>query len=169
MRYPLVAEMASWGKAYISGPSSDLPKHDFVELRRTPAQVKFARVDGISNVVAFQTRNPSIAHAGLRGRPNKGLLVDSSGRGFESPGTSITLPVCAPKIRVDKHYDKSRTLLSLPPLAMDGWTREAVWHAIIRRNHGVNHFIVGRDHADPDRTQGSPSTDPTTRRLAAAV
>jgi sulfate adenylyltransferase len=51
---------------------------------------------------------------------------------------------------VEKYYDRRRTLLSLLPLAMRmGGPREAVWHAIIRRNYGADHFIVGRDHAGP--------------------
>ena len=54
------------------------------------------------------------------------------------------------KTLVEKHYDKRATLLSLLPLAMRmAGPREAVWHAIIRRNYGANHFIVGRDHAGP--------------------
>ena len=70
--------------------------------------------------------------------------------------------VRAYKILVDKHYDRSRTLLSLLPLAMRmGGPREAVWHAIIRRNHGVNHFIVGRDHAGPGQdSKGKPFYGP---------
>ena len=170
-RHPLVAEMASWGKAYVSGPLKvlNLPKHyDFVELRRTPAQVRSLLGSmAYSNVVAFQTRNPiHRAHEELTKRATEqvgGSLLIHPVVGLTKPGDIDHFTrVRAYKILVDKHYDKSRTLLSLLPLAMRmGGPREAVWHAIIRRNHGVNHFIVGRDHAGPGQdSKGKPFYGP---------
>jgi sulfate adenylyltransferase len=63
---------------------------------------------------------------------------------------------------VERYYDKSKTVLSLLPLAMRmAGPREALWHAIIRRNHGANHFIVGRDHAGPGKdSSGRPFYGP---------
>jgi sulfate adenylyltransferase len=63
---------------------------------------------------------------------------------------------------VDRYYDRSKTVLSLLPLAMRmAGPREALWHAIIRRNHGANHFIVGRDHAGPGKdSAGRPFYGP---------
>jgi sulfate adenylyltransferase len=70
--------------------------------------------------------------------------------------------VRAYRVLVEKYYDRGATLLSLLPLAMRmGGPREALWHAIIRRNHGANHFIVGRDHAGPGNdSQGKPFYGP---------
>jgi len=66
------------------------------------------------------------------------------------------------RILVEKYYDRHCTALSLLPLAMRmAGPREAVWHAIIRRNYGASHFIVGRDHAGPGRdSSGRPFYGP---------
>ena len=160
-RHPLVAEMTSWGRWYLSGPLKviNLTRHyDFVELRKTPTQVRrLPRSLGYPNVVAFQTRNPiHRAHEEL----TKRAADEVSGSLLINPVVGMTKPgdidhftrVRAYKIVVDKYYDKSRAVLSLLTLAMRmAGPREAVWHAIIRRNYGANHFIVGRDHASPGK------------------
>jgi sulfate adenylyltransferase len=66
------------------------------------------------------------------------------------------------KALVDNYYDRNNTVLSLLPLAMRmGGPREALWHAIIRRNYGANHFIIGRDHAGPGNdSNGRPFYGP---------
>ncbi|PJF33906.1 MAG: adenylyltransferase, partial [Phototrophicales bacterium] len=66
------------------------------------------------------------------------------------------------KTLIDNYYEEDRSLLSLLPLAMRmGGPREAVWHAIIRRNYGANHLIVGRDHAGPGNdSNGEPFYGP---------
>ena len=159
VRHPLIAEMASWGKRYISGPLKviNLPKHyDFVELRRTPAEVR-STVQALdhTNVVAFQTRNPiHRAHEELTKRAAAqvaGALLIHPVVGMTKPGdVDHYTRVRAYKALVERYYDKRTTVLSLLPLAMRmAGPREAVWHAIIRRNYGANHFIVGRDHAGP--------------------
>lgn len=170
-RHPLVAEMASWGRAYISGPLKvlALPKHyDFVELRRTPSQVReLLSSMGNPNVVAFQTRNPiHRAHEELTKRAAEqvgGSLLIQPVVGLTKPGDIDHFTrVRAYKVLVDRYYDKSRTLVSLLPLAMRmAGPREAIWHAIIRRNYGANHFIVGRDHAGPGQdSRGQPFYGP---------
>jgi sulfate adenylyltransferase len=171
VRHPLVAEMASWAKYYASGPLKvvNLPKHyDFPQLRRTPAEVRQAlQALGHSNVVAFQTRNPiHRAHEELTKRAADqigGALLIHPVVGLTKPGDiDHYTRVRAYKILVERYYDRSRTLLSLLPLAMRmGGPREVLWHAIIRRNHGANHFIVGRDHAGPGKdSNGRPFYGP---------
>jgi len=170
-RHPIVAEMSKWGKTYISGALKiiNLPKHfDFVDLRRTPAEVRRAlEAMGHENVVAFQTRNPiHRAHEELTKRAARevgGSLIIHPVVGMTKPGDiDHYTRVRAYRVLVEKYYDRGTTLLSLLPLAMRmGGPREALWHAIIRRNHGANHFIVGRDHAGPGNdSQGKPFYGP---------
>ncbi|MFN7947040.1 MAG: bifunctional sulfate adenylyltransferase/adenylylsulfate kinase [Blastocatellia bacterium] len=159
LRHPLVAEMHRWGTLNISGRLRvlQLPKHyDFQELRLTPAQVR-ARLEtyGRQNVVAFQTRNPlHRAHEELTKRASAevdGVLLLHPVVGLTKPGdVDHFTRVRAYKALASNHYDQDRILLSLLPLAMRmAGPREALWHAIIRRNFGANNFIVGRDHAGP--------------------
>jgi sulfate adenylyltransferase len=170
-RHPLVAEMASWGSRLISGPITvlDLPRHyDFAALRHTPAEVRrLLAAGGVRNVVAFQTRNPiHRAHEELTKRAAEqvgGALLIHPVVGLTKPGdVDHYTRVRAYKALVDRYYDPRRTVLSLLPLAMRmAGPREAVWHAIIRRNHGATHFIVGRDHAGPGLdSQGRPFYGP---------
>ncbi len=171
VRHPLVAEMASWGRAYISGLLKviNLPKHyDFCELRRPPAEVRrLLQSMGHSNVVAFQTRNPiHRAHEELTKRAANqvggGLLIHPV-VGLTKPGdVDHYTRVRSYKVLVERYYDRESTLLSLLPLAMRmAGPREALWHAIIRRNYGASHFIVGRDHAGPGKdSRGRPFYGP---------
>ncbi len=170
-RHPTVAEMTSWGPTYISGPLKviQVPQHyDFVDLRRTPAEVRRALQSmGHPNVVAFQTRNPiHRAHEELTKRAAQevgGSLIIHPVVGMTKPGDiDHYTRVRAYRVLVEKYYERGTTLLSLLPLAMRmGGPREAIWHAIIRRNYGANHFIVGRDHAGPGKdSQGKPFYGP---------
>jgi sulfate adenylyltransferase len=171
VRHPLVSEMEAWGRFYISGPLKvlNLPKHyDFTDLRRTPKQVCEAlKVLGASNVVAFQTRNPiHRAHEELTKRAAEqvgGALLIHPVVGMTKPGdVDHYTRVRAYRALVERYYDRSKTVLSLLPLAMRmAGPREALWHAIIRRNHGANHLIVGRDHAGPGKdSSGRPFYGP---------
>jgi sulfate adenylyltransferase len=158
-RHPLVAEMTNWGPLNISGPLQvlELPRrYDFKELRLTPAQTR-ARLEafGRTNVVAFQTRNPlHRVHEELTKRAAQeidGVLMLHPSVGMTKPGdVDHFTRVRTYKALAQRYYDPERILLALLPLAMRmGGPREALWHAIIRRNHGANHLIVGRDHASP--------------------
>ncbi len=158
-RHPVIAEMRRWGRLNIAGPLRALqtPTHlDFAELRRTPAQTrKVLESYGHHNVVAFQTRNPlHRVHEALTKRAAaniNGVLLLHPVVGMTQPGdVDHYTRVRVYKTLLENYYEKDRSLLSLLPLAMRmGGPREAVWHAIIRRNYGANHLIVGRDHAGP--------------------
>ncbi len=170
-KHPMVSEIARWNKVCISGPMKviNLPKYyDFVNLRRTPAQVRAMLEDmGHDNVVAFQTRNPlHRIHEELTKRAatqvNGSLLVHPT-VGMTKPGdVDHYTRVRTYKALVDNHYDQKSTMLSLLPLAMRmAGPKEAILHAIIRRNHGANHFVVGRDHAGPGNdSTGKPFYGP---------
>jgi sulfate adenylyltransferase len=171
LRHPLVAEMHRWGKLNISGRLQvlQLPRHyDFQELRLTPAQTR-ARLEQFShsNVVAFQTRNPlHRVHEELTKRATQevdGTLLLHPVVGMTKPGdVDHYTRVRTYKALASNHYDPDRILLSLLPLAMRmAGPREALWHALIRRNYGANHLIVGRDHASPGSdSNGKPFYGP---------
>ena len=159
LRHPLVAEMNRWGGLNISGPLRviALPRrYDFRELRLTPGETR-ARLEqfGHSNVVAFQTRNPlHRAHEEITKRAAEqvdGVLLLHPVVGLTKPGdVDHYTRVRTYKVLAENYYAPDRILLSLLSLAMRlAGPREALWHALIRRNYGANHMIIGRDHASP--------------------
>jgi sulfate adenylyltransferase len=159
LRHPLVVEMRRWGPLNVSGRLRvlQLPvRYDFKDLRLTPSEVR-ARLEqaGHPNVVAFQTRNPlHRVHEELTKRATQavdGTLLLHPSVGMTRPGdVDHYTRVRTYKALADNYYQADRILLSLLPLAMRmAGPREALWHALIRRNYGANHFIVGRDHASP--------------------
>jgi sulfate adenylyltransferase len=159
LRHPLVAEMYRWGKLKISGRLRvlQLPKHyDFQNLRLTPAEAR-ARLRAFNrpNVVAFQTRNPlHRVHEELTKRATQevgGVLLLHPVVGLTKPGdVDHFTRVRTYQALAQRYYDPGHILLALLPLAMRmAGPREALWHALIRRNYGANHLIVGRDHASP--------------------
>jgi sulfate adenylyltransferase len=159
LRHPLVAEMSGWGRYNLAGRLEvlQLPRHyDFQQLRLTPAQTR-DRLEsfGRANVVAFQTRNPlHRAHEELIKRAideREGALLLHPVVGLTKPGdVDHYSRVRAYKALLDRYFDPHRSMLALLPLAMRmAGPREALWHALIRRNYGANHLIVGRDHASP--------------------
>ncbi|MDM8520168.1 bifunctional sulfate adenylyltransferase/adenylylsulfate kinase [Anaerolineales bacterium HSG6] len=170
-RHPLVAEMHRWGKLNISGPIRmlQLPSYyDFQELRHTPAQVRETLAEiGRENVVAFQTRNPlHRVHEELTKRAASsvdGVLLLHPVVGMTKPGdVDHFTRVRTYKALTENYYDSDQVVLSLLPLAMRmAGPREALWHALIRRNHGANHIIIGRDHAGPGNdSKGNPIYGP---------
>jgi sulfate adenylyltransferase len=169
--HPIVAEMTRWGSVNIAGPLQVLQLpiyYDFQELRRTPAETReLLEQTGHDNVVAFQTRNPMHrVHEELTKRAAEavnGVLLLHPSVGMTRPGDVDHYIRVRTYIALTRnYYESDEVVLSLLPLAMRmGGPREAVWHAIIRRNYGANHFIVGRDHAGPGNdSQGEPFYGP---------
>ncbi|NIT60125.1 MAG: bifunctional sulfate adenylyltransferase/adenylylsulfate kinase [Aliifodinibius sp.] len=170
-RHPLVAEMHRWGKLNLSGRLKvlQLPRHyDFKDLRLTPAQTRKKLEElGYENVVAFQTRNPlHRAHEEM----TKRAIQEVDGALLLHPVVGMTKPgdvdhftrVRAYKALADHYYEPGQILLSLLPLAMRmAGPREALWHALVRRNYGANYLIAGRDHASPGKnSKGNPFYGP---------
>lgn len=169
--HPLVTEIEHWGKFNISGKLQvlNLPKHfDFKSLRLSPKETRTRLTEiGNENVAAFQTRNPiHRAHEEMTKRAADSI----DGTLFLHPVVGMTKPndvdyftrVRVYRKLIESHYETDKTLLSLLPLAMRmAGPREAILHAIIRRNYGANHFIVGRDHASPGiDSHGNPFYEP---------
>jgi sulfate adenylyltransferase len=170
-RHPLVVEMNSWGEACISGALKVLqlpPRYDFKQLRMDPATVRSRlKLMGRHSVVAFQTRNPlHLAHELMTKKAMaavKGALLLHPVVGMTKPGDIDHYTRVRSYIALtERYYERDRTLLALLPLAMRmAGPREAIWHAIIRRNFGANFFIVGRDHASPGlNSKGLPFYEP---------
>ena len=141
--------------------------YDYRQIRHTPAELRaqFGKL-GWTNVVAFQTRNPMHrAHQELTLRAAKEVGADLLIHpvvGMTKPGDvdHYTRVRCYQALL--HRYPSNTAQLSLLPLAMRmGGPREAVWHAIIRKNHGCTHLIVGRDHAGPGSdSAGNPFYGP---------
>ena len=178
-RHPFVAEMHGWGPLNVSGPLRviALPRrYDFRHLRLTPAETR-ARLSalGRADVVAFQTRNPlHRAHEELTRRATEavgGSLLLHPSVGLTRPGdVDHFTRVRTYQLTVSNYYEPGRVVLALLPLAMRmAGPREALWHALIRRNFGANHFIVGRDHASPGLdSAGRPFYPPYAAQEAAS-
>tara|TARA_Y100000996_G_scaffold109209_1_gene80679 strand:+ start:122 stop:1771 length:1650 start_codon:yes stop_codon:yes gene_type:complete len=143
---------------YIGGKIRSIqnPKHyDYTNIRLTPSKVKekISKM-GWDRVVAFQTRNPmhrahvEITH--LAAKENNANLLIHPVVGMTKPGDVdyFTRVRCYNKII--KKYPSGSAMLSLLPLSMRmAGPREALWHALIRKNYGCTHIIIGRDHAGP--------------------
>ena len=171
VRHPLVAEMHRWGKLHISGKIQmlQLPRrYDFQDLRLSAHQTRERLSEiGRTNVVAFQTRNPlHRVHEELTKRAAKehdATLLLHPVIGMTKPGdVDHYTRVRTYRVLASHYYAGESVLLSLLPLAMRlAGPREALWHALIRRNYGANYLIVGRGHASPGNdSDGKPFYGP---------
>ena len=144
------------------------PKHyDYMELRLSPCQVKDKLNEmGWDKVVAFQTRNPmhrahvEITH--LAAKENNANLLIHPVVGMTKPGDVDYFTRVRCYNEIIKKYPDNSAMLSLLPLSMRmAGPREALWHALIRKNYGCTHIIIGRDHAGPGSdSNGNPFYGP---------
>ncbi|HEY4292673.1 bifunctional sulfate adenylyltransferase/adenylylsulfate kinase [Luteibacter sp.] len=159
-QHPGVADLLHRGNVYLGGRLRGLQRpahHDFSDLRASPREMRSYIADqGWERVVAFQTRNPlHRAHVELTRRAmqavdGKLLLHPVVGRTKDGDIDTYTRVRCYRALLA--HYPRDSVKLSVLPLAMRmAGPREALWHAIIRKNFGANFFIVGRDHAGPGK------------------
>ena len=155
---------------YISGelvPIHENKYFDFTHLRKSPQEVRdFFRLNNWKDVIAFQTRNPMHrAHYELTklamDEHNSKLLIHPV-IGMSKPGDIDHFTRVKCYQHIIKYYPENSVELSLINLAMRmAGPKEALWHAIIRKNYGCNHIIIGRDHAGPGvNAEGKPYYQP---------
>ncbi len=156
------------GDFYLSGKLTKISEGQFPHGTRTPAELKKILPRG--KVIAFQTRNPiHRAHFELltsQAKNHKAHLLIHPTIGLTRPGDIDSKT----RIRIYEHIvkriiaknGKGKVTLSFLPLAMRmAGPHEALWHALVRKNHGATHFIIGRDHAGPGNdSAGKPFHGP---------
>jgi sulfate adenylyltransferase len=163
--HPGVVQIYRQGERLLGGRLVVLatPEHpQFQELYGTPAQLRALFAErGWRRIVAFQTRNPiHRAHEYLTKCALEvvdGLLLHPLVGETKGEDVPADIRIHCYQALLEKYYPRSRTVLSLLPASMRyGGPREAILHAIMRKNYGCTHFIVGRDHAGANRPDGKP-------------